>query len=211
MVNKWHVESTGQELSRKKVPEFLNTSMSKNWTSSNVIHLGVFPIIETPKPEITDLQRLEAGTRIKIDDKYLRVWNIVDRFQDISGGLSKLEQETAFLLEDETKLLESRLKELKELRIEKETAGVMLGEILIKTDLESQSKIAGAYNLVQIDPTRVIDWKASNEWISITAEDITNISNIVATHIQSCYTREKELTDALNLDINTDITIGWTE
>ena len=82
MIQNWHVEATGQELPRNKVPGFLNTSMRKEWTASNVIGLGVFPIVETLQPEITTLQKIEPGERIKVGDEYHRTWNVVDKTQE---------------------------------------------------------------------------------------------------------------------------------
>lgn len=53
-----------------------------------------------------------------------------------------------------------KLAVLKDLRFEVETRGITVGGMAIKTDLESQNKINGAWTAVQINPYRRIDFKA---------------------------------------------------
>ena len=97
IISRWHIEATGEELSRKQVKDRLSCSLPKEWGPSNVVSKNIFPIVETARPEVSLLQRLEVGKRVKIGDEYHRVWNIVDKFQDIPDGATKAEQEAEFL------------------------------------------------------------------------------------------------------------------
>jgi hypothetical protein len=77
--------------------------------------------------------------------------------------------------------------------------------------------ITGAYNLIQIDPTRIIDWKAADGWAQLDATAITAIATAVSDHVQACFSREKALT--LLIEATTtieeleaiDLESGWPE
>ena len=60
-----------------------------------------------------------------------------------------------------------------EARYEEEVSGVDVNGYEIETDRNSQTRITQAYALVQIDPTRTIDWKCGSTWITLNAETIT--------------------------------------
>ncbi|MBF0232293.1 MAG: DUF4376 domain-containing protein [Desulfamplus sp.] len=110
--------------------------------------------------------------------------------------------------------LNSKSKELKkavlaDLRWQRETAGITVNGRTIKTDRESQAKLTSAYTAAQINPMITINWKCEDGWVSLNATEIKNIANAVIAHVQSCFNRENELQDAINIDINTDITTGW--
>lgn len=108
-----------------------------------------------------------------------------------------------------TTTLEEKLSELAALRYTKETSGIVVDGVSISTDRESQAMISGAYCACIIDTTRIIDFKSVNGWVQLTASEITSIASAVAMHVQSCFTREKELAALLDMDINTDLTTGW--
>jgi len=209
---KYYDEEDSKILTKSGVKKALYPgTLPKNFTINNLMGTSIKELIDTPKPEITLLQSIKNGGVTKVDDKYYQVWEVVDKFKDIPGGLSKNKQESDFIKSKKEKSLNIKLKKLSKLRFEKETAGIDFGGTIIRTDLESQSKIAGAYNTVQINPDILINWKGENGWIQINKDDILIISNLVSMHIQSCYTREMELSKQLKIYINTDINIGWPE
>lgn len=109
------------------------------------------------------------------------------------------------------KTIEERKSELAGLRFQKETAGIIVNGSTIKTDRESQAMITGAYNAVQIDPSKIIDWKGEDGWIQLDSASITAIATAVSNHVQACFTCEKELSILLETDIEIDITTGWPE
>ena len=96
-----------------------------------------------------------------------------------------------------TALKSQRLAELAAYRYQKETAGITLNGAVIKTDLESQAKINGAWSAAQINPAVLIDWKAESGWIQIDAATITAIAGAVATHVQSCFSTERIHAEAI--------------
>lgn len=90
-----------------------------------------------------------------------------------------------------------------------ETSGITVSGANISTDAQTQAKLSGALQLVQSDDTVLIDWKASDgSWVQLNAASVTSIAVAVGSHVQACFTREKELhisvdnaidSDALNL------------
>lgn len=107
--------------------------------------------------------------------------------------------------------LSERKAELATLRYEKETAGITVTGTEVKTDRLSQAMLTSAMVAVQVDPTRVIDWKGKKQWQKLNAAAIQAIGTAVVEHVQACFTREKELSEALETDIQTDITAGWPD
>lgn len=112
---------------------------------------------------------------------------------------------------------EQKLKDLADLRYQKEVAGIVLNDIQIKTDRESQALITGAYSYSMINPDALIDWKASdNTWVQITAETIKAIAQAVAEHVQACFSNEKVLAEQIiaaeedELEA-IDLNVGWPE
>jgi len=96
----YYNEDTGQEIGRSGVEEAVRpTALKENWLPCDVINKGFTQITETPQPDITNLQVVNnGGVGDKIDDTRPRVWVVSDRFQDIPGGLTKAEQDAAFLI-----------------------------------------------------------------------------------------------------------------
>lgn len=80
-----------------------------------------------------------------------------------------------------------------------ETAGITVSGSAIATDAATQAKLSGALQLVQDDDTVVIDWKgADGTWVQLNAAAVTAIAVAVGTHVQACFTREKELHAAVD-------------
>ena len=110
---------------------------------------------------------------------------------------------------------QQRRSELAAFRYQKETAGITLNGMMIKTDLESQAKITGAWSFSQLNPAVLIDWKGENGWIQIDAPTISVIAGAVAGHVQGCFSQERVHSDAIDA-LETaeaiqayDFTTGW--
>jgi len=109
-----------------------------------------------------------------------------------------------------------RLNELTAIRYQHETAGIALNGATIKTDLDSQAKINGAWSAAQMDPAILIDWKAETGWIQIDAATISGIAMAVASHVQACFSNERVLSTAIAAATTiealnaVDLTVGWS-
>lgn len=103
-----------------------------------------------------------------------------------------------------------KTQELAALRYEKEIGGIALPDgTQINTERDSQALINGAFSASLLNPDIIIDWKGENGWVQIDAEQITAIAQAVTMHVQACFTRERELSELIELDVNADITAGW--
>ena len=102
------------------------------------------------------------------------------------------------------------LTELAQIRYEKETSGITLVDgVSIATDRQTQSILNAAYNRAKIDPTFCVDWKGENGWVTLTADMVINIGDKVFSYVQACFSHERELSELLDHDSSTDITVGW--
>lgn len=109
-----------------------------------------------------------------------------------------------------------KLAQLAALRYEKEVAGVVIDGATIKTDRESQAAIAATYLSLKDGILNGVRWKGKNGWVSLTLPQARAIAKAVAEHVQACFQRESDLTDALQAIVdnpvgvaNYDITTGW--
>lgn len=96
-----------------------------------------------------------------------------------------------------------------------ETSGVSVNDSTILTDRESQATITGAKAFADLNPTAVVDWKSSTGWVQISAAAISAIASAVGLHVQSCFSRERALSEAIDtattiVDLKAvDINAGW--
>ncbi len=93
-------------------------------------------------------------------------------------------------------LKEQAEQELAAERYEKEVGGLTLPDgTVISTDRNSQMKIAGALLFVQRHPEAVINWKGDNGWVKLGKAEIEGIADLVAMHVQGCFSEEKSSID----------------
>ncbi len=78
-----------------------------------------------------------------------------------------------------------------------ETQGLPFGTSRIKTDRESQATITSAWSVAKQNPSTVVDWKAEDGWVQLDAATVVAIGDAVFDHVQSCFTREKQLSEAV--------------
>jgi hypothetical protein len=93
---------------------------------------------------------------------------------------------------------EFKLKQLSDVRLETETAGIEVDGFTYLTDKPSQAAINDAFTRIQQNLGLVIDWKANNKWIQLTSANISDVYQAIGTHVQTCYTKEKALSDIIN-------------
>lgn len=98
-----------------------------------------------------------------------------------------------------------------------ETGGIEVDGAVIRTDIDSQTKIAGALQMVQRNPETIIDWKGATGWVQLDATAVAVIADLVAAHVQACFTRERVLSDTITAATHTaaldaiDINAGWPQ
>lgn len=110
----------------------------------------------------------------------------------------------------------AKLAALAAYRFGRETGGINVNGINVLTDRESQATLTGAYVAVQLNPTRLIDWKASDgTWTQIDKTTVEFLANAVADHVQGCFSVEKskaaeiQALTTVEAVLAYDVTVGW--
>lgn len=109
-----------------------------------------------------------------------------------------------------------KLAALADLRWQKETGGFVWNGINIATDDRSQLKITGARLAALADEEYSVRWKIGpGDFVELDAATLIALSDAVRTHVQACFDREAEHSEAI-LALETarqvyeyDITSGW--
>lgn len=84
-----------------------------------------------------------------------------------------------------------------EKRFAKETGGITINGIQVRTDRESQALITGAYNLALRDGGLSIKFKAANGFVELSASSVIGVAVLVAQHVQACFAAEADCVEAI--------------
>lgn len=167
----------------------------------NYADYGYAVVFPSPQPDRAYNQSVREITP-ELTDKgwYEQRWEVVN-LADTMTSEEYEEWNTNYI----NNIKAEKLNQLANLRYVKETEGIEINGMKIKTDRESQALINGAYVSTIINPDFTIDWKCENGWITLNATQISAIASNVANHVQSCFTREKALQEIITLDPETEI------
>lgn len=96
-------------------------------------------------------------------------------------------------------------------RFRRESAGVVVGDLVIDTSRDSQSLVAGTAISALMDANYVCNFKAVGGFVELTATQILAISAAVRAHVQACFDRELVLLKAVKAHVfkDTMLTEGW--
>jgi len=72
----------------------------------------------------------------------------------------------------------------------KEIGGITVGGVTVQTDTETRASLLGA---VQLNAS--IDWKTDTGFVTLTAQQISDIATAVGQHVQKCFSSEKAVTE----------------
>lgn len=83
-------------------------------------------------------------------------------------------------------------------RYEREISGIVVNGALIKTDREAQASLNSTFASLSSGFVANVDWKtASGEFVSMGLNEITQVAQAVAAHVQDCFSKEKAIADAV--------------
>lgn len=85
----------------------------------------------------------------------------------------------------------AKLQEIASWRYSRETGNVAVGELLIRTDRESQAQLANALVSFENEFVAQVDWKGANGWVRLDATQLKDVAALVATHVQACFAQER--------------------
>jgi hypothetical protein len=87
-----------------------------------------------------------------------------------------------------------------------ETGGMTFMGMAIPTDRETQSKLSGAVLAFQTGAiSGAINWKTSAGWAQLDQAAVTALASAVAAHVQTAFTNEKSVSDAIDAETITTI------
>ena len=101
-MSEYRIKETGQILSQGQVRKLhSNTSLPRVWDANVCSALGIDPVLEAPKPEVTGYtQAVRNGATQDANGNWVQAWSVVDMFQDYTDdeGVThtKTEQEAAY-------------------------------------------------------------------------------------------------------------------
>ena len=112
-MSEYRIKETGQILSQGQVRKLhSNTSLPRVWDANVCSALGIDPVLEAPKPEVTGYtQAVRNGVTQDANGNWVQAWSVVDMFQDYTDdeGVThtKADQEAAYQADLDAKAAES--------------------------------------------------------------------------------------------------------
>lgn len=109
----YRVQSTGEVKTQGEVRRMhSNTSLPRVWDANVCSALGIDPVLEAPKPEVTGYtQAVRNGATQDANGNWVQAWSVVDMFQDYTDdeGVThtKADQEAAYQADLDAKAAES--------------------------------------------------------------------------------------------------------
>lgn len=100
----------------------------------------------------------------------------------------------------------TKLATLAAARYNEEIAGIVLNEVTIATDRESQAMLTGAYVSLKQGFVPSVKWKGDNGWVMATLAEIEPTAQAVSIHVQTCFGKEFQLVEQVDL-IASDTTL----
>ena len=98
----YRIQSTGEVKTQGDVRKMhSNTSLPRVWDANVCTALGIDPVLEAPKPEVTGYtQAVRNGATQDANGNWVQAWSVVDMFQDYTDdeGVThtKADQEAAY-------------------------------------------------------------------------------------------------------------------
>ena len=143
--------------------------------------------------------RVEDALFEAIFDNRSRI-NVITGNYDENGlplfTIGKLEQSSN---KTELKILKSKkLKEIASKRYDEEIKGIEIDGIHFNTDRNSVSRLYSEYSIAVNDESYSTYWKTNTGFVKLTRDQFINIVKKIREHIQSCFDKEKTLTDKVN-------------
>ena len=109
----YRIQSTGEVKTQGEVRKMhSNTSLPRVWDANVCSALGIDPVLEAPKPEVTGYtQAVRNGATQDAKGNWVQAWSVVDMFQDYTDdeGVThtKADQEAAYQADLDAKAAES--------------------------------------------------------------------------------------------------------
>lgn len=132
------------------------------------------------------VQQREAGRALIVCGDHYRAWHQADNAAAAEALAAALNRE-AFAAQ------------VAAFRFQRETAGVQVGGVTVRTERDDQAMLTGAVAMSALDPDRLIDWKGASGWAQIDRATLLAIAAAVGAHVQGCFSAERRVAERLAL------------
>lgn len=94
------------------------------------------------------------------------------------------------------------------------TVDVPSGPVFVRTDSNSQNRVAALITSFNLDPTMTqVDFESTSDtWVVLQKDEVTTIGKAISQHIQSCFTWAKQMHEQINqmttLDAALDVVLA---
>ena len=135
----YRIQSTGEVKTQGEVRKMhSNTSLPRVWDANVCQALGIDPVLEAPKPEVTGYtQAVRNGVTQDANGNWVQAWSVVDMFQDYTDdeGVThtKADQEAAYQADLDAKAAAS-VRSTRDAKIA-ETDWMALTDVTMSTDM----------------------------------------------------------------------------
>ena len=164
----YRIQSTGEVKTQGEVRRIhSNTSLPRVWDANVCSALGIDPVLEAPKPEVTGYtQAVRNGATQDAKGNWVQAWSVVDMFQDYTDdeGVThtKADQEAAYQADLDAKAAAS-VRSTRDAKIA-ETDWMALTDVTMSTEMatyrQSLRDITAHANFPHLQDS---DWPAKPE------------------------------------------------
>lgn len=170
---------------------------------------GHHVVFDAPRPITNQLQVAAEGVPFFDDVRqiWIQTWVVNDLIADLSED--QITDVTVQMRAD-------KCRDLAAFRYARETSGILLSGQQIATDRDSQNNISNAVTCISLNPTATIQWcMPDGNWVTLNFDQIKQLASAVFTHVQSCRSFEKSLSDQIiaaatpQAILDIDITANW--
>jgi hypothetical protein len=78
-------------------------------------------------------------------------------------------------------------------RWRRETGGIVVGDVPVETDRQSQAMLTGAHAYVAAHPAATIQWKTAAGFVTLDAATVTALALAVGAHVQASFACEADV------------------
>jgi hypothetical protein len=154
----YRIQSTGEVKTQGEVRRMhSNTSLPRVWDANVCSALGIDPVLEAPKPEVTGYTHaVRNGVTQDANGNWVQAWSVVDMFQDYTDDKgvthTKADQEAAYQADLDAKARESAIAEINA-TFEEEIAAIKTG--YVEDEIKSWPQQIAEAEAYQADNTAV--------------------------------------------------------
>lgn len=130
------------------------------------------------------------GTCTNIDEEAVGVLAVITRAEFDKARADELAARA-------TRHYSETVASIAERRWRNEVAGTTLNGLRIETDRTAVAMVTSAALAASLDPSYSVRWKSADGFMTLDAQQVLGLAQLIRAHVQACFDREADLLDAL--------------